>query len=158
MVMRSTESKLTEGYVTYQEAASILQAHVITVTRAVNAGVLTAVRLPIPGRGGRKYIPRFEVDALEGRNINTQAAREHLEQVRRERGMTEKEYNQDGTPNWMGKSDLERVIAENNAVMEEVRQQMHALGDILLGMADGLSDEKLEGKVKSFLKRVVADA
>lgn len=157
MVMTNTDALHSNDYVTYDEAASILGVTRGTVDRAVNTCILTSVRFPGSGRGGRKYIPRFEVEALEGLTVNSRRAKEHLERVRRARGV-EQQYSVDGTVDWVPKSDLERVIAENNAVMEEVRQQMHALGDILLGMADGLSDEKLESKVKSFLERMVANA
>jgi hypothetical protein len=151
----NADTQSNSEYVTYQEAAKILNVSIHAIIKANAIGVFRIIR---GSRTRVALIPRWEVEALVGKSVATRHAKELLDDLRARGVTTEKEYNEDGTPNWMGKSDLERVIAENNAVMEEVRQQMHALGDILLDMADGLSDEKLEGKVKSFLKRVVADA
>jgi predicted site-specific integrase-resolvase len=118
-----------EELYTYKEAMGIIGVSYAALNEAARTGVMTRVRLP---HSRELYIPKDEVDALKGYGrVTSKEARVKIEQVRRERSMGEKEYNEDGTPNWMGKSDLERVIAENNAVMEEVKQQLHNLGDAL---------------------------
>lgn len=155
MATRVTVYEREELY-TYREAVSIIGVSVAAINEAARTGVVTRVRLP---HSRELYILKDEVDALAGfGRVSSKEARAKIEQVRRERGMGEQQYNEDGTPNWMGKSDLERVIAENNAVMEEVKQQMHNLGDLLLGLANDYSDESLEDRVKRIWKKVVADA
>jgi hypothetical protein len=140
-----------EELYTYRETAGIVEVSIDAVFQAARTGVVTRVRLP---HSREMYIVKDEVEALRGfGRITSKEARVKIEQVRRERGM-EKEYNEDGTPNWMGKSDLERVIAENNAVMEEVKQQLRNLGDKL----HVLSEAKNMKQMLKALEEMMIDA
>ena len=121
MAMVNTESRLTDEYVSYNEAASLLGVTRGTVDRAVNTCILTAVRLP--GVPRNKFIPRFEIEALKGLNVNSRRAKEHLDQVRRERSMGEKEFNEDGTDRWVPSSELDKLVEEVR-IMKERQEQI----------------------------------
>ena len=123
MAIVNTESRLTDEYVSYNEAANLLGVTRGTVDRAVNTCILTAVRLP--GVPRNKFIPRFEIEALKGLNVNSRRAKEHLDQVRRERGMAEeKQYNEDGTSRWVPESDLQDIVEMQKIIARQQEQMM----------------------------------
>lgn len=125
MVTMNTDALANDEYVSLEDAAKMLGVTYVTVLRATSGGIVTTVRLP--GKGNRKYIPRFEIDALEGISVNSRKAKEHLEQVRRERGMGEKQYNIDNTPDWMGESEIKKALDEVTKAMEIMRRQQEQM-------------------------------
>ncbi len=123
MAMVNAESRSIDEYVSYNEAASLLGVTRGTVDRAVNTCILTAVRLP--GIPRNKFIPRFEIEALRGLNVNSRRAKEHLDQVRRERSMAEeKQYNEDGTTRWVPESDLNDIVEMQRIIISQQEQMM----------------------------------
>lgn len=98
---------------TFDEAATKIGVSRWSITRAVQTGILTSVRIP---HEMNKFIPRYEVEPLVNTGkITSREARARIEEARKKVGVVashEGSFNLDGTPDWISKSELVAMLME----------------------------------------------
>jgi hypothetical protein len=94
-------------YVTYHEAAGILNTDYTMIAKAAAIGVFRTVR---PMKAHHKVIPRWEVEALIGWTITNRQALDRLDGLRRQRA--KEEYAVDGTVDWVPKSEIDSALED----------------------------------------------
>src|SRR5258708_30848951 len=137
---------------TYREVADIVGVSIDAVFQAARTDVVTRVRLP---HSREMYIVKDEVEALRGfGRITSKEARVKIEEVRRERGMTdEKQYNEDGTNNWVPSSELDKLVEEVR-IMKERQEQIAKEQQEVIAKMDRAAEHLLSMTPKVMFKYI----
>lgn len=110
-----------EELYTYEEAAKVAAVKYSAITEAVRFGVLTSTRLP--DHPNRKFVLRSEIDALAGTGkVGSKEARAKVAEVRRNaiQAQSDKDYNVDGTPDYISKNELVAILKEQGIQFEQI--------------------------------------
>lgn len=116
----NTDTQSNSEYVTYEEAAKILDVSIYAVNKAMAIGVFRTIRR---ARSRVSLIPRWEVEALVGKSVASRHAKELLEELRRQRS-GEVQYNEDGTNRWVPESDLQDIVEMQKIIARQQEQMM----------------------------------
>src|SRR5260370_18951626 len=120
MTTKGTDQLNREDYLTYEEAADFLSVSVYSLAKACEMGTFMPIRLD---RSRHKYIPRYEVEAAKKlvAYLSSRTARDTLDKVRRERSiaMGEKEYNIDGTTDYVPESELGKIVESQRLIISK---------------------------------------
>ncbi len=121
---REKEQSNSSEYVTYQEAAEMLDVAYGSVARAVITGTFTAIR---PMKAHHKVIPRWEVEAVIGWTISSKQAREILDELRRQKA---NEYAVDGTADHESEYELRKIIQRQEVTLKEMSDRLQQFIDM----------------------------
>lgn len=165
-----TAFKRSELY-TYDEAAAIIGVRYASICEAVRYGVLTSTR--IPSHPNKKFVLKSEVNPIAGsRRVTSKKARMAVE-LERQRNASQaqpvKEFNLDGTPDWISKTELVTMLMEMgfhferllSVKMQEMREQflqeVRELSGSFSAMLETVIEMSREPGGNEMMRKVVDD-
>jgi hypothetical protein len=129
-----------EAFVDFTDAAAMFPTGRGNIIRAVNMHVFSTIRPG--GEYGKKYIPVWEIEAVKnmpgGCIVGSLKTADYLRELRRERNKaasataTDKDYNVDGTPDYISKSELSEILKAQGIQLERILATTQQLVNLIM--------------------------